>query len=192
MRDSRIDEVGFWLITDHCPTGVRRTAPFVFPFLAPLLHLSMISLRVRHFRSELRNRAIRFTARLYFLLFSLKIKLQLSIKSRSCALSHCICPVFAMRDSLLLRIHPLLSAWLVACSSEYQEKGGGLGDCDISTVQSKTSHDGLVQLLSVHPETPDETLAVFDSERRHFSSWQGNRGVARRRTWVRRTSKPKD
>src|SRR5208283_5402671 len=50
----------------------------------------------------------------------------------------------------------------------------------------------MVSLFSVHPETSDESLAVFDSERRHFSSWQGNRGVARRRTYVRRTSKPKD
>jgi len=45
---------------------------------------------------------------------------------------------------------------------------------------------------SVHPETPDETLLVSNSETRDFSSWQGNRGVARRRTSVRRTSKPED
>ena len=38
--------------------------------------------------------------------------------------------------------------------------------------------------FSVHPEIPDETLAVSDSERRHFSFWLGNRGIARRRTWV--------
>jgi len=49
-----------------------------------------------------------------------------------------------------------------------------------------------VTLVSVHPETPDVTLTVSNSERRHFSSWQGNRGFARRRTWVRRTSKPED
>jgi|GEM_PF-1015013 hypothetical protein len=36
----------------------------------------------------------------------------------------------------------------------------------------------------VHPETPDRTLAVSESKRRHFSSWQGNRGAARRRTSV--------
>src|SRR5208337_2799539 len=42
----------------------------------------------------------------------------------------------------------------------------------------------LFRLISFHPETPDERLAVSDSERRHFSSWQGNRGVARRRTSV--------
>ena len=31
------------------------------------------------------------------------------------------------------------------------------------------------------------TLLVFNSETRNFSSWQGNRGVVRRRTLVRRT-----
>jgi hypothetical protein len=51
---------------------------------------------------------------------------------------------------------------------------------------------GMVLLISVHPETPDETLLVSNSETRDFSSWQGNRGVARRRTLVRRTSKPED
>ncbi len=34
----------------------------------------------------------------------------------------------------------------------------------------------------IHPETPNETLAVSNSERRHFSSWQGNQGFTRRRT----------
>jgi DNA-binding protein HU-beta len=47
-------------------------------------------------------------------------------------------------------------------------------------------------LNSVHPETPDETLLVSNSETRIFSSWQGNREVVRRRTSVRRTSKPED
>jgi hypothetical protein len=47
-------------------------------------------------------------------------------------------------------------------------------------------------LGSVHPETPDETLLVSNSETRDFSSWQGNQGIARRRTQVRRTSKPED
>jgi hypothetical protein len=35
---------------------------------------------------------------------------------------------------------------------------------------------------SVHPETPDETLMVSNSETRDFSSWQGNQGVERRRS----------
>jgi hypothetical protein len=48
------------------------------------------------------------------------------------------------------------------------------------------------RLLSFHPETLDEKLAVSDSERRDFSSRQGNRGIARRRTSVRRTSKHED
>jgi AraC family transcriptional regulator of adaptative response / DNA-3-methyladenine glycosylase II len=47
-------------------------------------------------------------------------------------------------------------------------------------------------LGSVHPETPDETLSVSDLETRDFSSWQENQGIARRRTSVRRTSKPED
>jgi hypothetical protein len=47
-------------------------------------------------------------------------------------------------------------------------------------------------LASFHPETPDEKLAVSDSERRDFSSRPGNQGIARRRTSVRRTSKPED
>ena len=33
-------------------------------------------------------------------------------------------------------------------------------------------------LASVHPETPDETLAVSDSERRHFSSWRVQFGAS--------------
>jgi hypothetical protein len=48
------------------------------------------------------------------------------------------------------------------------------------------------KLTSFHPETPDEKLLVSDSERRHFSSRQGNQGIARRRTSVHRTSKPED
>ncbi len=48
------------------------------------------------------------------------------------------------------------------------------------------------KLDSVHPETSDGKQAVSDLERRHFSSCQGNRGVARRRTYVRRTRNPKD
>ncbi len=47
-------------------------------------------------------------------------------------------------------------------------------------------------LVSVHPETPDGHSEVFELETRSFSSWQGNQGLARRRTSVRRTSKPAD
>jgi hypothetical protein len=47
-------------------------------------------------------------------------------------------------------------------------------------------------LVSFHPETPDAKLLVSNSETRIFSSWQGNQGIARRRTSVRRTSKPAD
>jgi len=47
-------------------------------------------------------------------------------------------------------------------------------------------------LIRFHPETPDVKLLVFNSETRDFSSWQGNQGIARRRTQVRRTSKPAD
>jgi hypothetical protein len=47
-------------------------------------------------------------------------------------------------------------------------------------------------LLSFHPETPDEKLLVSDLESGDFLSWQGNRGIARRRTTVRRTSKTED
>jgi len=50
----------------------------------------------------------------------------------------------------------------------------------------------IYQLSSFDPETPDVKLLVFNSETRDFSSWQGNQGVARRRTQVRRTSKPAD
>jgi hypothetical protein len=49
-----------------------------------------------------------------------------------------------------------------------------------------------ILVISFHQETPDEKLAVSDSESGDFSSWQGNRGIARRRTSVRRTSKPED
>ncbi|SPF46262.1 hypothetical protein SBDP1_590039 [Syntrophobacter sp. SbD1] len=55
-----------------------------------------------------------------------------------------------------------------------------------------SARDGNSKIISVHPETPDVTLTVSNSERRHFSSWQGNRVFARRRTYVRRTSKPED
>jgi hypothetical protein len=54
----------------------------------------------------------------------------------------------------------------------------------------QTMGNGL--LKSFHPETPDEKLLVSNSERRYFLSWQGNQGIARRRTSVRRTSKPAD
>src|SRR6266568_6509250 len=37
---------------------------------------------------------------------------------------------------------------------------------------------------SFHPETPDVKVAVSDLERRDFLSWQGNQGIARRRTTV--------
>jgi hypothetical protein len=37
----------------------------------------------------------------------------------------------------------------------------------------------LLWLISVHPETPDEKLLVFNSETRIFSSWQGNQGGLR-------------
>jgi hypothetical protein len=49
-----------------------------------------------------------------------------------------------------------------------------------------------VWLVRVHPESPDETLPVSNSETRNFSSWQGNRGVVRRRTSVRRTNNADD
>jgi hypothetical protein len=45
---------------------------------------------------------------------------------------------------------------------------------------------------SSHPETPDEKLLVSDSESGDLLSWQGNQGIARRRTEVRCTSKPAD
>ncbi len=98
---------------------------------------------------------------------------------------------------------------------------GNLGDESIQVVHpiellelgmsgnQKKPHQAL--LTSVHPKTPDGKQAVSDLERRHFSSWRvqfgappfqdcpaphrkvlGNRGVARRRTWVRRTRNPKD
>jgi len=47
-------------------------------------------------------------------------------------------------------------------------------------------------LVSFHPETPDDKLVVSDSERGDFLFWQGNQGLERRRTSVRRTSKPVD
>ena len=49
-----------------------------------------------------------------------------------------------------------------------------------------------MKLSSFHPETPDVKLPVSNSERRDFSSWQGNQGIARRRTTVRRTRNPED
>jgi len=50
----------------------------------------------------------------------------------------------------------------------------------------------LLQLDSVHPETPDEKQSVSCSESGDFFFWQGNRGVARRRTEVRRTRRLED
>jgi hypothetical protein len=49
-----------------------------------------------------------------------------------------------------------------------------------------------MDLFTFHPESPDVKLLVFNSATRDFSSWQVNQGVARRRTQVRRTSKPAD
>ncbi|OGT98255.1 MAG: hypothetical protein A2X80_03830 [Geobacteraceae bacterium GWB2_52_12] len=42
------------------------------------------------------------------------------------------------------------------------------------------------------PGTPDKKPLVSVLENGDFFSWQGNRGVARRRTPVRRTSKAED
>jgi hypothetical protein len=50
----------------------------------------------------------------------------------------------------------------------------------------------VVLLISFHPEIPDEKKLVYDSERRDFSFWAGNQGIARRRTPVRRTSNPEE
>ena len=47
-------------------------------------------------------------------------------------------------------------------------------------------------IASFRPETPDVKLPVSVLESGDFFSWQGNRGVARRRTLVRRTSKTED
>ncbi len=38
------------------------------------------------------------------------------------------------------------------------------------------------RVSEVHPKIPDETLTVYDSEKRDFSFWPGNRRLARRRT----------
>jgi hypothetical protein len=47
-------------------------------------------------------------------------------------------------------------------------------------------------LDSLHTETPGATILVSNSEASYFLSWQGNQGVSRRRTEVRRTSKHAD
>jgi len=47
-------------------------------------------------------------------------------------------------------------------------------------------------LTGFRPEAPDEKQLVSKSESGDFFSWQGNLGVARRRTPVRRTSKAED
>src|SRR5208282_5277115 len=44
------------------------------------------------------------------------------------------------------------------------------------------TYSGKDSLVSFHLETPDETLALSESQRRDFSFWLGNRGLARRRT----------
>jgi hypothetical protein len=54
------------------------------------------------------------------------------------------------------------------------------------------SQQDLMRINSFHPETPDEKLFVSDSESGDFFSWPENRVIARRRTSVRRTSKPED
>jgi hypothetical protein len=46
--------------------------------------------------------------------------------------------------------------------------------------------------IGIHPETPDEKQQVSNSESGDFLSWQGNQGIARRHTTVRRTSKTAD
>jgi hypothetical protein len=47
-------------------------------------------------------------------------------------------------------------------------------------VRPYRASEGIVDC--VHPETPNETLLVSNSETRDFSSWQGYQGVERRRT----------
>jgi hypothetical protein len=70
--------------------------------------------------------------------------------------------------------------------------GGEAGEMIMVATNQKAIIRSSRHLVSVHPETPDETLLVSNSETRDFSSWQGNQGVARRRTSVRRTNKPED
>src|SRR5919198_2634787 len=52
--------------------------------------------------------------------------------------------------------------------------------CSLS-ISPRPSEDqeSRIELDSVHPETPDVTLVVSGSKRRHFLSWQGNQGIAR-------------
>ncbi len=45
---------------------------------------------------------------------------------------------------------------------------------------------------SAHPETPDGQGEVFDLETSHFSQGQGNQGLERRRSALRRTIKSAD
>jgi len=47
-------------------------------------------------------------------------------------------------------------------------------------------------LVSVHPETPDDTSLSFQFINEEFPEDQGNQGIARRRTNVRRTRNPAD
>jgi hypothetical protein len=47
-------------------------------------------------------------------------------------------------------------------------------------------------IVSSHPETMMRTTEVSDLETRYFLQVQGNQRVVRRRTFVRRTSKPAD
>jgi hypothetical protein len=98
------------------------------------------------------------------LLFSLKIKLQLSMKSTSCALSHCICPVFSIKRGQGYRVESNL--WLV--------------DPRMPT--------------RVHPETPGQIPrparfpfgkeAFFVLARKELALSPAEGGVARRRTYV--------
>jgi len=59
-------------------------------------------------------------------------------------------------------------------------------------VARRFHNTGQKKLVGFRPETPDEKLLVSVLESGDFFSWQGNRGVARRRTSVRRTSEAEE
>jgi hypothetical protein len=64
---------------------------------------------------------------------------------------------------------------------EKYERNNKAGYALIIQRGNDSSYKFQIKVVS-HPETPDETLLVSNSETRDFSSWQGNRGLARRRS----------
>ena len=78
-------------------------------------------------------------------------------------------------SSVVIRVHPCPGVFTFAfCPFPFASRRRRVHRCP--EIQSAAL------LTRIHPETLNEMPEVSNSESRHFSFWQGNQGIARRRT----------